>query len=247
MPEVARISVTPVKGFVLAHPEEVEVTTDGVPGDRLFSLVWEDGTRVRSSLNSWHNLIAADYDAPSELLTMRFPDGEEMSGNALASGAELDVPHDGQIVRAQLVGGPWTELLSALAKRPVRLVRTARPNAVKDAPVSLVSDGSLARLSREAGRVVDARRFRMLFEIAGCSEHEEHGWIGRRVQVGDAVVSVAAHNVRCAVTTRNPATAERDLDTLGLLAGYRKDVTLGVLADVLEPGRVRVGDPVAPL
>lgn len=247
MPEVSRISITPVKGFLLAHPEEVELTDHGVPGDRLFSLVEEDGTRVRSSLNAWHNLVTAVYDAGSEHLVMRFPGGEQVAGDAVPAGDELGIPHDGSHIRARVVDGPWVELLSALAKRPVRLVRTTRPNAVKDAPASLVSDGSLARLSREAGRDVDARRFRMLFEIAGCSEHEEDDWVGRRVRVGGAVIRAVAHNVRCAVTTRDPDTAERDLDTLGLLARYRPDVTLGVLADVAEPGRVRVGDPVEPL
>jgi len=247
VPEVGRISITPVKGFLLAHPEEVELTEHGVPGDRLFSLVWEDGTRVRSSLNAWHNLVTAVYDAGSERLTMRFPGGEEVSGDAVPGGDVLDIRHDERRVHAQVVDGPWAELLSALAKRPVRLARTAHPNAVKDAPVSLVSHGSLARLSREAGRDVDARRFRMLFEIAGCSEHEEDGWIGRLVRVGRAVIRVAAHDVRCAVTTRDPDTAQQDLDTLGLLAGYRGTVTFGVLADVAEPGRVRIGDEVVPL
>jgi MOSC domain-containing protein len=247
VPEVGRISVTPVKGFLLAHPEEVELTEHGVPGDRLFSLVEENGTRVRSSLNAWHNLVTAVFDPAAERLVMRFPGGEEVAGDALPADDVLDVPHDGRVVRARVVSGPWTELLSGLAGRPVRLVRTAHANAVKDAPVSLVSDGSLVRLSREAGRDVDARRFRMLFEIAGCSEHEEDDWIDRLVRLGDAVIRVAEHDVRCAVTTRDPDTAQRDLDTLGLLAAYRGTVTFGVLADVAEPGRVRLGDPVEPL
>lgn len=247
MPEVRRISITPVKGFVLAHPEEVELTEHGVPGDRLFSLVEEDGTRVRSSLNAWHNLVTAVFDHASERLVMRFPDGREVAGDAGPAGDVLDVPHDGRSVRAQVVDGPWTEPLSALAKRPVRLARMAHPNAVKDAPVSLVSDGSLARLSSEAGREVDARRFRMLLEIAGCSEHEEDDWLGGLVRVGDAVIRVVVHNVRCAVTTRDPDTAERDLDMLGLLADYRGTVIFGVLADVVEPGRVCLGDAVEPL
>jgi MOSC domain-containing protein len=218
VPEVGRISVTPVKGFLLAHPEEVELTEHGVPGDRLFSLVEENGTRVRSSLNAWHNLVTAVFDPAAERLVMRFPGGEEVAGDALPADDVLDVPHDGRVVRARVVSGPWTELLSGLV-----------------------------RLSREAGRDVDARRFRMLFEIAGCSEHEEDDWIDRLVRLGDAVIRVAEHDVRCAVTTRDPDTAQRDLDTLGLLAAYRGTVTFGVLADVAEPGRVRLGDPVEPL
>ena len=43
MRTVARISVTPVKGFALLHPDEVELTEDGVAGDRRFLLVNADG------------------------------------------------------------------------------------------------------------------------------------------------------------------------------------------------------------
>jgi uncharacterized protein YcbX len=53
---------------------------------------------------------------------------------------------------------------------------------------------------------------------------------------------------RCAVTTRDPETGERDLDTLRLLADYRGRresdgaVLFGVYGAVVRPGRVRVGD-----
>jgi uncharacterized protein YcbX len=51
------------------------------------------------------------------------------------------------------------------------------------------------------------------------------------------------------VTTRDPDTATRDLDTLRHLADYRgRDaegkVIFGVYAHVIEPGRVAVGDAV---
>ncbi len=35
------------------------------------------------------------------------------------------------------------------------------------------------------------RQFRMLFEIDGVGANEEDEWIGRHVQVGDAVVEAA--------------------------------------------------------
>jgi hypothetical protein len=245
MPEVSRISVTPVKGFRLAHPSEVEVTEHGVPHDRVFSLVWGDGSRVRSSLNAWHNLADAEYDG--QRLAMRFFDGSRVEGDADQLGEELTILFEEQEVRVRVVEGPWGEPLSRLAGKPVRLVRAAQPNAGKDAPVSLVSDGSIARLGREAGQALDPRRFRMLFELSGCAEHEEDSWRGRQVRIGDAVVRVDSPVVRCAVTTRDPATAEQDFDTLSLLQRYRGEVVFGMLADVEQPGRVRVGDEVVPL
>ena len=245
MRTVARISVTPVKGFRLAHPEAIELTEHGARSDRLFSLVWADGVRVRSSLNAWHNKVEARYDAG--LLTMRFEDGTVVEGDAGALGEELTIEFGDHRVPVRVVDGPWEETLSELAGRPVRLVRGTHGNAGKDAPVSLVSDGSLGRLELEAGRSLDSRRFRMLLELAGCEEHEEDGWRGRRVQIGDAVVRVVTPVVRCAVTTRDPVTGANDFDTLSLLARYRGEVVFGMLADVERPGRVRVGDAVAVL
>jgi uncharacterized protein YcbX len=50
------------------------------------------------------------------------------------------------------------------------------------------------------------------------------------------------------MTTRDPETGERDLDTLRVIRGYRGQrdtdgaILFGVYADVEEPGLVRVGD-----
>ena len=245
MRTVARISVTPVKGFRLGHPEAVDLTEHGAAEDRLFSLVWAEGGRVRSSLNAWHATVEARYD--DGLLAMRFEDGTTVEGDGDALGEELTIDFGERQVPVRVVDGPWTEPLSRLAGKPVRLVRGAHPNVGKDAPVSLVSDGSIARLEREAGRKLDPRRFRMLFELTGCAEHEEDEWRARSVRVGEAIVRVESPVVRCAVTTRDPATGERDFDTLWLLERYRGEVVFGMLADVERPGHVRVGDAVVPL
>ena len=57
---------------------------------------------------------------------------------------------------------------------------------------------------------------------------------------------------RCAVTTHDPDSGVRDFDTLGVLAGYRREgrdeeLPFGVYGAVAVPGRVRVGDGVRPL
>ena len=97
---------------------------------------------------------------------------------------------------------------------------------------------------------VDGRRFRMNFGIDGLEPHEEDGWRGRRVRVGEAVVVPQGNVGRCVITTQNPDTGITDLDTLKGLAAYRRDVEtteplpFGVHAAVAQPGRVRVGDPV---
>jgi len=248
---VARISASPVKGFRLQHPDEVQLEPDGVPGNRRFFVVDANGERLRGSTTPWLALVAAEYDVDADELTLRFPDGTVVRGAAAGSGERIHTAAGSLDLEGAVVEGPWTAPLSAQAGEPVRLVRADRLDAVANAPATLVSDGSLARLADAAGvSALDARRFRMLFELAGCSPHEEDEWEGELLAVGDALVRVGAGVDRCAVTTRDPETAERDLDTLRVLADYRgrreRDgaVLFGVYATVERPGRVRVGDAV---
>jgi uncharacterized protein len=253
MRTVARISVTPVKGFALAHPGEVALTRDGVVGDRRFLLVNADGKRLRSSLTAWPIVVSGEYDASAERLRLHFPDGAVVEGSALGSGPPRDWDlHGGAVGRGQVVEGEWNDRLSALAGHEVRLVRPETTDGLREAPVTLISRASVERLEQEAGGRVDARRFRMLFDLDGCAEHEEDTWDGRRVRVGEAVLRVGGPVPRCAATTRHPESGERDLDTLRLIKGYRgvrdgQAIDFGVYAAVEEPGRVRVGDAVEPL
>ena len=251
MRRVARISLSPVKGFRLSHPEEVELGLDGVAENRRFFLVGAEGQRLRSSVTPWPVLVRAEYDAGAGRLRMEFTGGVEVEGDADALADPIHSTSGTIDVTGRVVQGPWEAPLAELAGHPVRLVRAERVGAGLNEPVTLVSDGSLARLAEEAGRDgVDARRFRMLFELTGCEAHEEDSWDGRLFSIGSAVVRVGGPVDRCAVTTRDPDTGERDLDTLRLIKRYRGQresdgaVLFGVYARVEQPGRVRLGDPI---
>jgi uncharacterized protein YcbX len=92
----------------------------------------------------------------------------------------------------------------------------------------------------------------MLFEIDGVEAHEEDEWLGRQVQVGDAVLVLNGDVGRCVATTFDPDTGLPDFDTLNVLARYRREgrnepLPFGVYGAVVVPGRVRVGDSVQPL
>jgi hypothetical protein len=91
----------------------------------------------------------------------------------------------------------------------------------------------------------------MLIGLAGCSPHEEDEWVGGRVRIGEALVRVREQVARCAITTQDPNKGLRDLDTLRVIKNYRgvrgrKYLDFGVYGDVVEPGRVRLGDNVEP-
>lgn len=257
MPSVSWLSIAPVKGLGLVRVDDVKVEPFGVLENRRFHLLIEDGrfvnglTRLKRSLFE----VASDWDAESDSLRLRFPDGRVVE-DVVRLGDPVATWFYRRSEPGHLVEGPWADALSEFAGRPLRLARTDRPGGAVDrtnGAVSLVSDASVDELARRAGvDEVDARRFRMLIGLGGCDPHEEDEWIGRDVLVGEAVVRVHEQVARCAITTQNPETGRRDLDTLRVIKDYRgvrgvKSLDFGVFGEVVEPGRVRVGDAVEPL
>jgi uncharacterized protein len=117
--------------------------------------------------------------------------------------------------------------------------------------VSLMSRASLRQLAAVADSApVDGRRFRMLIEVEGVQAHAEDDWVRHQVRVGPALVQWHGHVGRCATTTRDPDTGEVTFPTLHAIAAYRKahpseePLPFGIYGEVLEGGRVQVGDEV---
>lgn len=251
---VAWITYAPVKGLRLSAADEVELTQAGVPGDRRFHLVNERGHLTNGKRVGALQQVQADWDERSQWLTLVFPDGGQVAGEVTTDG-ELTTSFYGRPVKGRLVTGPFAAALSEFTGTPLRLVQPVAGGAGIDrgrrGAVTLLSVSALAPLAEAAGvEEVDPRRFRMLFGIDGVEAHAEDAWIGRRVQIGDAIVRPRGHVGRCQVTTRDPLSGTSDLDTLGALADYRRDVDstealpFGVYGEVVSPGRVRRGDPV---
>jgi uncharacterized protein YcbX len=254
VPIVSRISIAPVKGLALVHPDEIILELTGVRSNRRFHIVDADGRRYNQLRNGRLVQIESDYDPDRERLALRFPDGTVTDGT-IALGSEITTDFYGRPVTGNLVSGPWSDALSSWAGRALRLVESA-PGAAVDrrrGSVTLVSTASLAELARRAGQdePVDGRRFRMLFELDDCQPHEEETWVKRHLRIGQALVRLRNDVGRCAITTQNPETGVPDFDTLRAISSYReltaneagkKHVPFGVFGEVVEPGRVAVGD-----
>lgn len=249
---VSWISFTPVKATKLHLVDEVDVLESGVRGDRRFYLITENGRLVSDKDCGALQTVDARYDEHADWLSMRFPGGQEIAG-AVERGEEVTTSFHRRPRAARLVVGPWAEAVSFLMGEPVRLVEphAPAPDRGRGGAATLLATSSLGALAGRLGvDAVDHRRFRMNFGIEGVAAHEEDGWRGRRVRVGDAVVIPQGHVGRCAITTQDPGTGKVDLDTLKALAAYRGDLDtteplpFGVHCAVAEPGRVRVGDPI---
>lgn len=250
---VLRLSVTPVRSLALQHPESVQLTEHGVVEDRRYLLTTPDGRLFDAIKHGPLLRIAAEVETDPERLTLRLPSGERVSGEVRLGSTET-IRVYGRRFTVRPVIGPWAAAVSDHAARPLRLVRSERlPGEHDRAPASLVSAASVARLADQldGDRALDARRFRMLIEIAGAAAHEEDEWIGGLVRVGAATVRITKPVARCAITTLDPATGTRDLATLHAIKAYRglrddKHIDFGVYGDVVTPGLVRRGDAVVP-
>lgn len=127
----------------------------------------------------------------------------------------------------------------------------ARPGGrfVDFAAVHLVTTGALAELAQRLGRsAVGAERFRPNIVMDAPADPEP----GQQLLVGDAVLRVLMPTPRCVVPALEHREEPADRALLAVLArDYRADVQgrgraacFGTYAEVLEPGRVRVGQHV---
>ena len=253
---VAWIHSAPIKALAIQELQHVQLDLLGVESDRRFCIVDSEGKRLNAKRVQRFVAVRPRFDDAMRRLVLDMPDGAKVEG-AVDLGDAITVSISGRTVDARVVDGPWADALSALAERPVRLVRFENPGegvdrADEGGGASLLAEASLRAIAKAAGvtQRVDPRRFRMLFGIGGVEAHAEDTWIGSRVHIGSAVVVPGGNIGRCAVTSLDPRTGVSNLDTLAALAKYRKEevtsepLAFGVWARVAQAGVVRVGDAV---
>lgn len=225
---VASLRRYPVKSLVGESLEVADVVQRGLRGDRLWAVVDEDGklgsgksSRRFRKMEGLLDLVAS-YDGDVPLV--RFPDGRVIRGDD----PEIDAA------------------VSEHVGRPVALAREGEVSHFDDGPVHLVTTASLRAVEQRLGEPVDPRRFRpnLVVDTGDLAGMVEDTWLGRRVAVGEVVLEVTDRMPRCVMVNlpQIGLGATRVLDVVGEL----NDAHLGVLATVVTPGRVRVGDPVRP-
>jgi uncharacterized protein len=257
--EVVWLATAPVKAMALASRSEVAVGPAGIAGDRGFAVIDSNNRLVNGKRIGPLATIVPEVGLEPPRLSLRFPDGSVVAG-AVELGRPVNAIFYGEARPAHELDGPFSRALSTWSGQEIRLVRLeVEGGGIDRAPegggFSIISRGSLAALAAAAGldEPLDPRRFRMSSVVDGVDAYAEDGWIGRRVRLGQVVVELVGNVGRCAITTQDPDTGRRSLDTLELIATTRghlpttEALPFGVYGTVVTPGRIRVGDEVSVL
>jgi uncharacterized protein YcbX len=249
---VTALQTTPVKGLRVVARDAIELGPAGVEEDRRFYLVDERGRMVNGKQLAELNEVVATLGGDE--LELAFPDGTRVGGPLAFGDEPLHTSFFSRPMPARELLGDFGPALSEHVGRALRVVEGVHRKALdrgRGGAASIISRASLDAIQRLAGQPVDARRFRMLVEVDGLAEaHEEDTWVGQRLRIGGALVRVRGHVGRCLITQRHPESGVTDIPMLDLLRSYRggldttEPLAFGVYGEVLEPGRIAVGDPV---
>lgn len=205
---VAELWRYPVKGLRGERLDRVEVAADGIPGDRGLAVVDERGIVTGRRKQRMIGVPAA-IDADGEALI----DGHPWNSQESAS------------------------LIRAVSGAGARLTKPTSGHEHDEAPILLLSDGSVNQLG------YDHRRFRPNIYCEGADGPVEQEWIGRQIRIGDLVLSAYKPDIRCVITTIDPDTLEVDLDVLKR-TNDELDGIMGVYCSIVEPATIAVGDEV---
>jgi uncharacterized protein YcbX len=254
---VVALTIAPVKGLRALEREEIALGPHGVRENRRFLLIDPESRMVNAKRHGSLQTVVADYDDSQRTLSLRFADGTVVAG-PVEAGKRIAAAFFGATIATRAVLGPYSAALSEQLGTPLRLVESVAEwggvDRGREGTVTLISSASVERVAVAAAAAgpLDARRFRMLVEVDGVAAHAEDAWLDRPLRLGGAVVLARGHVGRCVVTKRDPDSGEADVDTLRALASYREQdettepLACGIYGTVLEPGAVRLGDPVEP-
>jgi len=232
---IKAIYLYPVKSMRGVSVPEGHLTVNGFTGDRRYAFVrehlaatsgfpWMTGReKPRFILHEPHferTPTTDDWDVP---ITVHTPEG-----------TQYDV-HDPRLC----------EEVAALYGHPVMLLKTKRGN-FDSQHVSLLGMPSIAQLEAESETTIDPRQFRanLYIEPANRIPFTENEWVGRILRLGsEGVIGVTKKDTRCMMINLNVETAVQDPAVLRTVTKHH-DECMGIYANVVVPGLVRVGDEI---
>jgi uncharacterized protein YcbX len=178
--------------------------------------------------------IWAHYDAFSKTMHLRHADLGEIS-------FDPDTPADAARFLAWV-----TPLCPEGGFQPTAIVK-APEQGMTDTnypTVSIMTKASHAAVEHTLGHPLEAERWRGNIWLDGAGAWEEMSWTGKTLRIGGAILEVQEPIGRCKHTVANPATGQRDVDTLAALRDGWGHQDFGVYATVKQGGNIALKDKI---
>ena len=255
----------PVKSMLGEELDATVVSERGLRGDRAYALVDVETGEVVSAKNprKWGNL----FEFRAELVDSPADGGPIPPARiTLPGGATLQTDDPGVDERLSVMVGRPVRLASSAGDAPriegywpdydwlespdaVFEVKLPPGTFFDAAVVHLVTTATLDHLRSLSPRSrFDVRRFRPNIVVAvsdGVEGFPENDWVGRTLAMGDEVrLRITDPCPRCVMTTLSQGDLPKDPNVLRTVVQQNRG-NVGVLASVLQGGRVRRGDAVA--
>ncbi len=224
----------PVKAMGGESPPSLELDTRGVAGDRGHAVVDDDG-RLASGKDS-----------------RRFRRRDtvfEYAAHTLSNG-EIEVRRGERVWR---VGDAALDAeLSEHLAAPVRVLPEREAPFHDGGAVSLVGTATLEWCRSQLAVDPDPRRLRVNLVVRTEEPFEEEAWLGREVAIDGGPAARGADGARLRGVERIERCRTIDLAQDGVdtttrwlqALGAERELCVGIYADVVRPGVVRVGDAV---
>jgi uncharacterized protein YcbX len=245
---LAAIQRFPVKGLGPDTLSRVQLEAGGwFPGDRIFAI--ENGPSGFDPQRPAHRpklayLMLMKHAALARL-TPRWDEAARhlaiADDNGTVIAGQVDDPEDcariGEAIAARL---PADDL-----RGPARLLVAPDGFRFTDSPqgyVSLINLASVSDLGTRMGQPIDPLRFRGNLLLDGLAPWTEFNLVGQTLAgPGGLKLEVTARIDRCAATSVNPVTAERDAPVVRALMSAFGHVDCGVYARIVSSGTLAVG------
>ncbi|MCR9095217.1 MAG: MOSC N-terminal beta barrel domain-containing protein [bacterium] len=195
--------------------------------------------------------FAADADEAAEQLSkaLDHPVSLHRMGEAAPPPDEVETPEDPLADFNSMFARKDAEPVPDFSTTPESLMaHMTRPDRpfVDLAPLLVMTRQSIDTLAAAApDSVMDDRRFRpsLLIDAESTDRFPEQAWIGRRLRIGSVLIDAPMTCPRCVMTTHGFADLPKDPKVMRNLVS-EADGNLGIYGAIVEPGEIRVGDPV---
>lgn len=249
MSEIKSIYRYPVKGLSAeALQEALLAAGHGIKNDRRFAIA-PGSTSATQNTGQWiaknFFLMLARNPKLAQLSTVFDDDTETLTisrrGKQISRGKLTD-----PIGRA-LIEDFFTAFMGEEARGRPRLFEADEGHSLSDQSqplISLINLKSVSDVERVTGSHLDPIRFRGNIYYDGAKPWEETELIGQTISIGTAALKIIAPTGRCVATHVNPETAERDVNILKALQSGFRHTDCGVFAEVVQSGRIQLGDSI---